>query len=527
MTFSFSRKNSSLSPSAQGHRFAEKSARVHQGRRTKNRTVRQTPRQLGADLLRSALYYARHNRSRFEAELGAFIRFASVSTQQRHAGDTARCAAWLADRLHAIGLEHVQIAPTPRHPIVYASWRYAPGKPTILVYGHYDVQPAEPLAEWRSPPFEPVVCGDDVYGRGASDNKGQMLAHVEALKSILKTAGVLPVNVICLFEGEEEIGSPNLTTFLAANRDDLAADCAVVSDTQIPASNRPAIIYGLRGGLSVELEAQGQRRELHSGVFGGAIYNPLQALCEMIARLHDGEGRVRIPGFYDRVRQWDARERAYMREVGPSDARILRDAGATKAWGERGYSLYERTTIRPALTVSGVVGGYQGPGVKAAIPTRAVAKLNFRLAPDQDPREIDQLFREYVARIAPTGVRTRVRTLMRAEPALIDRANPALIAAGRAYRRAFGGPTVFLRNGGTIPVVNLLQKMLEIPVVLMGFGLPDDRIHAPNEKFHLPNFHKGIETSIRFLAEMSAQRTAPSEAVAHQAGVERHRERIT
>jgi acetylornithine deacetylase/succinyl-diaminopimelate desuccinylase-like protein len=270
---------------------------------------------------------------------------------------------------------------------------------------------------------------------------------------------------------------------LSANQSVLAADCAVVSDMQIPASNRPAITYALRGGLSVELEARGPQRELHSGVFGGAIHNPLQALCEMIARLHDSHGRVGIPGFYDRVRQWDARERAYMREVGPSDARMLRDAGATKAWGEPGYSLYERTTVRPALTVSGVVGGYDGPGVKAAVPTRAVAKLNFRLAPDQDPREIDKLFREYIARIAPLGVRTRIRTLMCAEPALVDRSHPALMAAARAYHRAFGAPAVFLRNGGTIPVVNLLQKRLEIPVVLMGFGLPDDRARvAPHEE---------------------------------------------
>ncbi len=455
--------------------------------------------------LRGALAYARHNRPRFEAELGTFIRFASVSAQPQHTDDTAKCAAWLANQLHTVGLEKVRVSPTPRHPIVHAEWRRAPpGTPTVLVYGHYDVQPAEPLAEWRSPPFDPVVRGDDIYGRGASDNKGQMFVHVKAIESFLKTAGALPVNVICLFEGEEEIGSPNLISFLSANRRTLIADCAVVSDMQIPGSDRPAITYALRGGLSVELEAQGPRRELHSGVFGGEVYNPLQALCEIIARLHYSQGRIAIPGFYDRVRQWDARERAYMREVGPSDANMLRAASTLTAWGESGYSLYERTTIRPALTVSGIAGGYQGSGVKAAIPACAVAKLNFRLAPDQDPREIDQLFREYIAQIAPSGVRTRVRTLMYAEPALIDRTDPALIAAAQAYRRAFGAPAVFLRNGGTIPVVNLLQKILDIPVVLMGFGLPDDRIHGPNEKFHLPNFHKGIETSIQFLAEVSS-----------------------
>ena len=469
------------------------------------------------DTLRNALAYARGKQSRFERELGAFIRFPSVSAQPQHADDTAKCAAWLANHLHVVGLGQIQVIPTPRHPIVYADWRHAsPGIPTVLIYGHYDVQPAEPLTEWRSPPFDPVVRGDDLYGRGASDNKGQMFVHVKAIESFLKTAGALPVNIICLFEGEEEIGSPNLMSFLAAKRNILTADCAIVSDMQIPSSDRPAITYALRGGLSAELEARGPRRELHSGVFGGAVHNPIQALCEIIGRLHDVRGRITIPGFYDRVRHWDAQERAYMRKVGPSDARMLRDASATKAWGESGYSLYERTTIRPALTVSGVVGGYQGSGVKAAIPTCAMAKLNFRLALDQDPIEIDQLFREYVARITPPGVRTGVRTLMRAKPALVDRTHPAIVAAARAYHQAFGAPTVFLRNGGTIPVVNLIHEMLEIAVVLVGFGLPDDHIHGPNEKFHLPNFHKGIATSIRFLAEMAARHAATHEEILHQ-----------
>jgi acetylornithine deacetylase/succinyl-diaminopimelate desuccinylase-like protein len=373
-----------------------------------------------------------------------------------------------------------------------------------LIYGHYDVQPPEPLEEWHSPPFEPVMRAHDLYGRGASDNKGQMFAHVKAVESYLKTTGRLPVNVICLFEGEEEIGSPHLAPFLMAHRHGLAVDCAVVSDTQIPAFDRPAITYALRGALSLEIEVQGPQRELHSGLFGGAIRNPLLVLCEIIAQLHDAHGRVNIPGFYDRVRQWDTGERVYMRQVGPSDAQILRNAGAPKAWGERGYSLYERTTIRPALTVSGIGGGYQGTGVKAAIPTRAVAKLNLRLAPDQDPYEIDHLFREHSAQITPPGVRTCVRTLMSAKPALSDRTHPALGAAARVYHLGFGIPPVFLRSGGTIPVVNLMQDILGIPAVLMGFGLPDDRIHAPNEKFHMPNFFKGIETSIQFLAEVGA-----------------------
>jgi acetylornithine deacetylase/succinyl-diaminopimelate desuccinylase-like protein len=455
--------------------------------------------------LESALVYARAHREKSLEELKEFIRFASVSAQPRHAGDTAKCAQWLADHLTGIGLEQVQIVPTARHPLVHAEWRHAPqGIPTVLIYGHYDVQPAEPLEEWRSPPFEPLVRGDHIYGRGADDNKGQMLAHVKAIESFLKSAGALPVNVVCLFDGEEEIGSPNLGSFLVSNRSALAADCAVVSDTQIPGPGRPAITYALLGNLSVELEVRGPPRELHSGRFGGAIHNPLQTLCEIIARLHDRQGRLDIPGFYDRVRPWNVRERTYMRNVGPSDATVLRAAGAAKGWGELGYSLYERTTIRPALTVSGIVGGYQGPGVKAAIPARAVAKLNFRLAPDQDPHEIDQLFRDFIAMITPSDVNTRVRTLLRNKPALIDRDHPFLRAAARAYHRAFGGPAVLLRSGGTIPIVGLVQEILTIPVVLMGFGLADDRIHAPNERFYLPNFRSGIETSIWFLSEMGA-----------------------
>ena len=249
----------------------------------------------------------------------------------------------------------------------------------------------------------------------------------------------------------------------------------------------------------------GPRRDLHSGVFGGAIHNPLQVLCEMIGHLHDSGGRIRIPGFYDRVRTWDLEERAYMRQMGPSDEQLLRSAGAT-AWGERGYTLYERTTIRPSLTVTGTAGGYQGQGAKAAIPTGAVAKFDFRLVPDQDPREIERLIREHIAQLTPRGMHAHVRTQMSARPALIDRSHPVLAAAARAYHRAFGARTLFLRNGGTIPVVNLIQGILGTPAVLMGFGLPDDRIHGPNEKFHLPNFFRGIVTSCLFLAELGGWR---------------------
>jgi acetylornithine deacetylase/succinyl-diaminopimelate desuccinylase-like protein len=454
--------------------------------------------------LSRALAYAQAHRPRFLTELKDFVRFPTVSAQPQHAGDIKKCASWLANHLRRTGLSHATVIPTERHPLVYASWGGAPGRPTVLIYGHYDVQPPDPLNEWRSPPFEPTVRGQDLYGRGACDDKGQMFAHVKALESLLRTTGRLPVNIKCLFEGEEEIGSPSLIPFVPRNKRALAADVAVMSDTRMLGPSRPAINYSERGALGLELEVRGPRQDLHSGNYGGAVHNPLQALCEIVAKLHDANGHIAIPGFYNSVRRWSGRERAYMVRTGPSDARILRDAEVEKGWGEQGFTLYERTTIRPALTVNGIVGGYQGPGGKGVIPARALAKLSFRLVPDQDPREVDHLFRRHIARITPPTVRSRVRTVSRAKPALINPNHPAMRAAAAAYRRGFGAAPLFLRSGGTIPVVSTFQEALGIPTVLMGFALPDDRIHAPNEKFHLPNFYHGISTSLWFLAAMSA-----------------------
>jgi acetylornithine deacetylase/succinyl-diaminopimelate desuccinylase-like protein len=467
----------------------------------------------------NALAYARAHRPRFLAELKRFVRFPSVSAQSAHAGDVRACAAWLAEHLSRIGMHGARVIATPRHPIVYAEWKGAPGRPTVLIYGHYDVQPPDPLREWTAPPFAPTVRGRYLYGRGACDDKGQLFAHVKALESYLQTAGRLPVNVKCLFEGEEEIGSPHLKPFIARHRRALRADAAVMSDTRMLAPDQPALTYSLRGGLGLELEVTGPRRDLHSGTFGGAVHNPLQALCEIVAGLHGADGRIAIPGFHDRVRRPDERERAYMATVGPPDAKILADAGAGRGWGEPGWSLYERTTIRPALAVTGITGGYQGEGSKAVIPARATAKLNLRLVPDQDPREIEVLVRRHVARVTPPTVRSRVISQMRARPAEIDRRHPAVRAAAFAYRRGFRAAPVFLRSGGSIPVVNTFQEVLGIPTALMGFALPDDRIHAPDERFFLPNFERGIATCLAFLEEMAAvrpqaARTAPAAAEA-------------
>jgi acetylornithine deacetylase/succinyl-diaminopimelate desuccinylase-like protein len=418
--------------------------------------------------------------------------------------------------LKSIGLEHVALVPTVWHPIVYGDWRHARGQPTVLIYGHYDVQPADPLSEWRSPPFEPTVRGGDLFGRGASDDKGQLFAHVKAVESCLRGAGRLPVNVVCLFEGEEEIGSTHLPQFLASARDELAADVAVISDTRMLGANRPAITYGLRGALSVELEVRGPDTDLHSGNFGGAIHNPLQALAELLAGLHDANRRITIPGFYDRVQKINASERAYMARHGPDDAEILEDAKSEVGWGEPGFSLYERIAVRPALTINGLNGGYQGPGAKAVIPSRAMAKLNFRLVPDQDPKEIERQFRAFIAEIAPPTTRVTLRAQMGAKPAVINPKHPALRAAAAAYRTGFGAPPVLLRSGGTIPVASMFQESLGVPTVLMGFALPDDSLHGPNEKFSLPVFRKAIHTSIAFLREM-ARREWPSPGIRSRA----------
>ncbi len=407
-------------------------------------------------------------------------------------------------------MENVKIAPTVRHPIVCADWQYRPGGRTVLIYGHYDVQPADPHSQWHSPPFAAIVHSDNLYGRGASDDKGQMFAHLKAVESYLQTSGELPVNVKCLFEGEEEIGSPNLASFLERHRPAFAADVAVLSDMPMLAPNRPAITYAMRGALSLELEAYGAKQDLHSGNFGGAVHNPLEALCEMIGQLHDASGRIVIPGFYDDVRAWSDDERDYMARAGPTNAQILHAAETESGWGEPGYTAYERITIRPALSVNGIVGGYQGAGGKAVIPAYAMAKLNFRLVPDQNPRKVEQLFRQYLARITPPAIRCVVRTNLAAHPVFIDRKHPVMGAAAVACSKGFGRLPVFLRSGGTIPMAHTFQNVLGLPTVLMGFALADDRMHAPNEKFHLPNFYNGIKTAIFFLAEVGAIR--PSQA---------------
>lgn len=446
-----------------------------------------------------ALKYAQNNQTRFLTELQEFVRFPSISAQDEYQKALNKCAGWLVAHLRRVGFKKARIMRTRKHPLIYAERMQSRSLPTLLVYGHYDVQPPEPLNEWQSAPFEPMVKNNYLYGRGASDDKGQLFVWIKALESYLQTQGALPVNVKCIFEGEEEIGSANLIEFMSEHKDALRADVAVVSDMSILAPDKPAITYALRGTLNLELEIRGAEQDLHSGNFGGAIHNPIQALCEIIAKLHDENGKIQIPGFYDRVPQLDESERRYMSRVGDSDKEILKDARARKGWGEEEFTLYERMTLRPSLSVVGITGGYQGQGTKAIIPAKASAKLNFRLVPDQKPEEIARLFCEHIARLTPPTVHSFVQTQFAAKPVVVSRNNPFTRAAISAYRKGFGAHPVFIRSGGTVPPVSAINERLNIPVIMFGFALPDDKLHSPNERFYLPNFFKGIDTGIWFL----------------------------
>jgi len=448
--------------------------------------------------------YVRANQSRFLAELLDLLRIPSISTQPEHKPDVERAAAWLRDQLLAAGFPHADILPTAGHPVVYAEWLPAgPHAPTILIYGHYDVQPPDPLDEWRTPPFEPTIVGDDLFARGASDDKGQLYTHLKAIEAFQATAGAPPVNVKCIFEGEEEIGSPNLELFVRQHAELLAADVAVISDADILSKDLPSIVYALRGMAYVEVEVTGPDHDLHSGIYGGAVLNPNNALCAMIARLHDTPGHVAIPGFYDQVRDLDPDERAELARIPFDRAAWLREAGVETDWGEPDYTIVERATARPTLDVNGIWGGYTQPGAKTVLPGRACAKISMRLVPDQEPAQIVQMLRDYLAHIAPPAVTVQVRDLHSGRPAIVGRDSPAMQAARRAYAAVFGQEPVFVRSGGSIPVVATFQQVLGIETILMGFGLPDDRLHSPNEKFHLPNFYKGIETLIHFLRLLS------------------------
>lgn len=446
----------------------------------------------------AAIAYAREHRGRFLDDLREFLRIPSVSTAPERAGDVARAAQWIASHLEALGFA-TRVDPTERHPIVRADWLKAVGAPTLLCYAHYDVQPPEPLELWRHPPFDPILEDSALYARGASDDKGGVLILVKAMESILRTAGALPVNVKFLLEGEEEIGSPSIATYLPKARRTLAADAALVMDGILFAPDLPTITTALRGLLYTEIEVTGARGDLHSGGYGGAAPNAVGAAASIVAALKDRRGRIRIPGFYRRVRMPEATERAAWDHLPFDESAYLRELGIDTAPGEEGYSILDRLWARPTLDVHGIGGGFTADGMKTVIPARAVAKVSMRLVPDQHPDRIFKQFTRFVQRVAPPGVRVEVRKLASALPVVVSPEASPVQAAARALEAVYGKPPVYVRIGGSIPIVAGFTQTLKIPSVLMGFGLPDDNFHAPNEKFNLSNFHHGIDTVIRFL----------------------------
>ena len=449
------------------------------------------------------------------AGLASFLRWPSVSADPEQANAVQGCAAWLADELRNAGLEHVQLWDTGEaagmatrgNPVVYADWLHAAGAPTVLLYGHYDVQPPEPLALWESPPFEPTERDGKLYARGASDDKGQVYLHLVALRALLLAQGSLPVNIRLLIEGEEEVGSPNLAAAIRAHRGELAADLALISDSSMYAEGQPALVYGLRGMAYFQLDLEGANSDLHSGQYGGAVANPLQALCTLLAGLKDEQGRIALPGFYDDVRPSDSEERARLAALPFDEAAYRAPLGLEALAGEEGFGTLERTWTRPSLDLNGIWGGYAGPGAKTVLPARAGAKLSFRLVPDQQPERVAHLLEEDLRRRLPAGVRLHLRSLHGARPWISSPEHPYLQAASRALARAFGREAVYIREGGSIPVVSTFDEELQLPTVLLGLGLPDDRAHAPNEHLSLRGFHDGARAAAYFYEELAGRRT--------------------
>lgn len=449
-----------------------------------------------------ALDYARANRQAHLSRLCDWLRIPSISTTPEHAPDVRRAAEFAADYLRAMGMTRVEIRDTARHPIVYAehSNLQPSNLPTLLIYGHFDVQPTDPDDEWTRPPFESTLEGENLYARGASDDKGQAFAVLAALESYLKTNGRLPVNVKILLEGEEEITSPNLFPYIRSHADELAADAILIADQDMLDPQHPVIMWGVRGNLYTEIEVRGPAHDLHSGTFGGGVDNPFNVLVRLLAGLQDGgTHRVLIPGFYDRVEELTDEERALIAQAPITDEVGLYLTGAPTLGGETGYPLAERVSVRPTFEVHGIAGGFTGEGSKTVIPAKATAKVSMRLVPNQTPDEIFEALKSYLQSICPSTVRLDVRAIGKAHPVKIDYKAPAVQAAAVAYEKGFGHKPIYLRGGGSLPIVYDMIETLKAPVVMIGFGLPDDRTHSPNEKFFLPNFYRGIETVIHYL----------------------------
>jgi acetylornithine deacetylase/succinyl-diaminopimelate desuccinylase-like protein len=437
------------------------------------------------------------------SELKEFLRIPSVSTKSENKPDVERAAQWVAGKLRGAGLENIEIVPTKMHPLVYGESLRAPGKPTVLFYGHYDVQPAEPLELWTSPAFEPTVRDGNLFGRGTADDKGQVHIHLKALEALLKTSGTLPLNVKVMIEGEEEVGSVNLWEFVQKNRERLKADALVVSDTSMLAKGVPSITYGLRGLNYYQIELTGPAQDLHSGVFGGAVPNPLTILCETIAKLHDKNFRVTVPGFYDDVATLSKKERKALNGLPWKEKEFRKTVGAPGLDGEKGFTIVERLWTRPTLEVNGIWGGYMGEGAKTVIPSKAYAKISTRLVPKQEPAKIAKLVEKHIRKLLPKSVACKFEVLSTGKPWVAPYSNPIFQKAIHALESGFGKKAVFIREGGSIPFVTQMHDTFKVPCVLMGFGLPDENAHAPDEHIALENYFGGIKAVALFYQQLA------------------------
>jgi acetylornithine deacetylase/succinyl-diaminopimelate desuccinylase-like protein len=449
-----------------------------------------------------AISYARENQQRFLDELKELLRIPSVSTTEEHKDDVRKAAEMVANDMKRIGFENVEIIKTSGHPLVYGDWLHATGKPTALCYAHFDVQPAEPLDEWKTPPWEPTERNQNIYARGAVDDKGQLWMQMKAYESLFKAGGgKLPINVRVIFEGEEEVGGESIEEFVKTNATNgkLKADFALVTDTELFAPDLPTLCVGLRGLVYTELETQGAMTDLHSGVYGGAAPNAIFGLIEILSKLKDADGKVLIPGFYDAVQKpTDDELKAWERLPFNEEDYRKAEVGSNVLTGEDGYSVLYRTWARPTLEVHGILGGFQMPGAKTVIPARASAKVSMRLVPNQDADDIFKKYSDYVQKITPKGIKTNIKIHSKGPACVVNTDNPYARAAVEAMHEIFKKDTVYIRSGGSIPIVTQFDKDLKIPSIMMGMGLPDDNLHAPNEKFHIPNFYRGIESIIRF-----------------------------
>lgn len=452
--------------------------------------------------MKSVIAFLEANRGRFVDELTQYLTIPSISALPQHAGEVRRCAEWTGRALDRAGLQNVRLIETPGNPIVYGDWLHAPGAPTILCYGHYDVQPIDPIGLWESPPFEPAVRDGKLYARGATDDKGQLFIHLKAIEAHLSQRGSLPVNMKVLIEGEEEVGGTHLEEFVRGHAQFLAADVVVNSDSAMFARDVPSITYALRGLAYFQLDVRGTSTDLHSGSFGGTVANPAFVLAEIIAWLRDPNGRVTIPGFYDDVRPLSEEERLEFAKL-PFDEREYCDSlGAPQLFGERGYTTLERVWARPTLEVNGLLSGFTGEGAKTVIPAVAMAKVSMRLVPGQDPDRIGDLFEAYVAHLTPKTVTVRVTRMHGGHPWMMSPDHPFVQAAGRAMAQGFGKQPVFTREGGSNGIVSVFQEVLGVPTVMFGIGLPDENAHAPNENLDLTNFQRGIIAAAHLYQEM-------------------------